>query len=105
MKQYYLVKFADNWADEMDLDGFRIMNDKQLDEFTKGIRNIKNFPLEIYFGTNEYIPYENQEQIMRTIKIQPLTAGEKALFDRSFPQAAKWGYGHFPSFEDYADEF
>jgi hypothetical protein len=105
MKTYYLVKFTDNWADEMDLYGFRIMDGDQLDEFTKGIRAIKRFPLEVYFGTNEFVIYENQEDIMKCFMIQPITASEKSFLDRCFPKASRWGYGVFPALEDYADEY
>ncbi len=100
-KTFHLIKYNDNWADEMDLDGFRLMERKEYKEFVKGIRAIKEFPLEIYFGTNQEVTFESVEDIMKSLKFETVTEDEFALLEALFPQAARWGYGVFPSFEDY----
>jgi hypothetical protein len=100
MKTYYLVKFKDNWADEMDLDGFRLMTMNEWDEFVKNINSLKYFPFEVYFGTNEFIEYRNPEEILNRFQMTPLTADEHHTLKQLFPQAARWGYGMFPEFEE-----
>lgn len=102
---YFLVKFEDNYADEFDVYGFRIMNEKQLTKFTNVVRDLKNFPLEIYFGTNEALIFESQKDVMSGFKMLPITKDEMVSLKRLFPNAEKWGYGFFPSLEDYTDEY
>lgn len=100
---FHLVKYNDNWADEMDLDGFRLMERNEYREFVKGIKAIKRFPLEIYIGTNQEVTYESVEDIIKALKFETVTKDEFALLTTLFPQAAKWGYGTFPDFEDYGE--
>ena len=102
---YFLVKFEDNYADEFDVYGFRIMNEKELMKFTNDIRKLKKFPLEIYFGTNEALIFESQKDCMAGFKMLPITKDEMSSLKKLFPNAEKWGYGFFPSFEDYVDEY
>jgi hypothetical protein len=102
-KTFHLVKYNDNWADEMDLDGFRLMERIEYKEFVKDIKAIKSFPLEVYFGTNQFVIFESVEDIMKSLKFETVTEDEFALLTALFPQAARWGYGMFPEFEDYGE--
>ena len=60
----WLVKLTDNWADEMDIEGFSIMSTgqftlwaKTVEEVAKKIDEGRSF--EWYFGTNEWIDWKN----------------------------------------------
>ncbi len=97
---FWLVKYKDNWADEMDLDGFRVMDKKELDEFVKNIGALKNFPFEVYFGTNQGVEFESVKDIMKAFKFVPLTTFDMQCLKQFFPEAARWGYGMFPEFEE-----
>jgi len=57
--KYYLFKYHDNWADEIDIDGYAIMNEKKKNKFEKSINHIKENNTGIYFyiGTNEEIDH------------------------------------------------
>ena len=56
----WLIKFADNWADEMDVEGFAVLGSKDfmglitlIEDVAKKIDSGKTF--EWYIGTNEWI--------------------------------------------------
>lgn len=55
MAKFYLMKYSDNWADEMDVDGHTILTQEEYDQFTLAAANVKH----MYFciGTNEDIEY------------------------------------------------
>ena len=58
--QYYLVKFNDYWADEMDINSLAIIDEtkkeKLFNQFRKYADKETNYYL-FYFGTNEFNEY------------------------------------------------
>lgn len=74
-KKYKLVKFDDNWADEMDISGYIIM---ESDKWEKIENNLKNYKDRIYvgFGTNEDNDYRNGKEFLNTIDVKNITEEE-----------------------------
>lgn len=51
MKQF-LVKTSTNWADEIDLDGFIILNEKELEEATEEMAELAANDFEAEMGVS-----------------------------------------------------
>lgn len=95
---YVLVKFDDNWADEMDLSGFRVMGAEDYEEWQKALK-LLTFPYEPYFGTNENTCYADMIDFQRTLDTQTISDEDAAVIINLFGKK----YGHFPSIEDHVD--
>lgn len=95
---YKLIKYSGNWADEMDVDGFRIISDKQFKEWEKGWKKTFKEDGEFTFGigTNENIPYEDYESFMAEFEVTDITNEEYGAISNLFPTAESYGYGFFP---------
>ena len=75
MRQF-LIKTSINWADEMDLDGFIILDEKELEEATKEMAELAadDFEAEISVGTNEEMDVEAEEvleELNNAIELTP----------------------------------
>jgi NurA-like 5'-3' nuclease len=102
-----LVKFDDNWADEMDVSGFKLFDNldawnaaiaefKAEKEIVDGEDNEDNGYFEVCFGTNEYIEYETVEEFLTQFDITEISDAAAAVIETLFPEAKSYGYGHFP---------
>ena len=104
-----LVKFDDNWADEMDVSGFKLFDN--LDDWNEAIKDFEDElkadrgyekdellgEFEIYFGTNEEIAYTSMEDFLKHFKVILITEDQKFAIESIFPEATSdYGYGHFP---------
>lgn len=78
------ILFVDTcYADEFDVTGFIAMSDTEyqlrIDQIKQNIHKQKKWPLEIYFGTNEGIEFENAEEYLWNI-----TDGTEELAEEDF---------------------
>jgi NurA-like 5'-3' nuclease len=100
-----LVKFDDNWADEMDVSGFKLFDN--LDAWNAAIAEFKEEKeivdgedsgyFEVCFGTNEYIEYETVEEFLVQFDITEISDAAADVIETLFPEAKlSYGYGHFP---------
>lgn len=64
MKKYYLLKYEENWADEMDIDGYKVLTEKEKIEFEKNVHKIQSEEIEVNFciGSNEDILYNEEDE-------------------------------------------
>jgi len=60
--KYYLVKSSINWADEMDLDGFDIFTEEELEKIKKNLAHAENVKT-VYIGSNEEVEISPAEII------------------------------------------
>lgn len=100
----WLVKLADNWADEMDIEGFSIMSEsdftqwaRTVEEVAKKIDNGHSF--EWYIGTNEWIDWYSGEEFKEAFSYELITEGEANILKRLLLHEFA-SYGLFPSGED-----
>lgn len=94
--KYFLVKFNDNYADEFDLEGFWLEKAESKEEviilISNGFESERGnkYPVECYFGTNEYLQYNNIEDYLSVLNISEITKEEydvlQKLFGGSFGQ-------------------
>jgi hypothetical protein len=97
----FLVKFDGNWADEFDTNGFQLMSEKEWVKLFYSIKNT-NYPLEIYFGSNEFWTFERPEDILDNLTLRVVTKEEAKIIDKYFDCSKWYGYGHTP-FEQILD--
>ena len=101
--KYYLAKYDDNWADEMDIVGIRLFNEEEYVEFQKTLDKFKKYRAEgkfrhqeHYVGTNEFV-YIDEIALPNFTEISETTYNElKPIF--------RWTFGSFPYFEDFICE-
>jgi len=96
----YLITYSDNWADEMDIEGFGICEsdsklniDEYLSDFKHGFKIAGSF---IYcIGTNEEIEYDSFEDFKSKFTIKEITDEQyKVLYKLNIPT------GFFPEPRD-----
>ena len=97
-----LVKFDDNWADEVDVSGFKIFDN--LEAWNKALIEFKieqeieedDECFDVYCGTNECIEYDSFGDFLNNFEIIEINKDTAEVFGAMFPEAKSYGYGHFP---------
>lgn len=88
-----LIKWEDNWADKMDVQGFHIVTEKAWNTF-KGLMETKlEFPYTIGIGSNEDIEYDEYNDLAKTFSAYYITDNEADAIRNNF----ELPYGHFPA--------
>lgn len=100
----WLVKFADNWADEMDIEGFSIMSTGQFTQWARTVEEVakkidEGHPFEWYFGTNEWIDWEIGNEFKEAFSCEVITDEEADVLKRLLLEDF-YKYGIFPSGQD-----
>ena len=78
-KTYVLVQTNDNWADEMDIYGYRILTIKQYENRLKELQEEfeeSDGTYMWYIGTNEEIEYDNFDNFLESLTVTELTTSE-----------------------------
>lgn len=86
-----LIKHKDNWADEIDLEGFSIMESDAWNKRKEDISNMTK-PFTVYVGTNEEIDYKNGNAFLRTLTVKEITDTEFNFLKTNFGIE----FGHCP---------
>lgn len=91
---HVLVKQGFNWADEIDLGGFEVTTQEEIDkhfhdvEFGREYKDYKpeptDFPYNYYFGSNQFIKIKNMEDYKSYFEIIPITDDEANFLKRVF---------------------
>ncbi len=85
---WVLVQLNDNWADEMDLDGFQIMDEEKWKISEERLRRSENY-IEIYVGTNEEIDYRNGKDFLKSLTIISISDDQFDFIKKTFGKT--WG--------------
>lgn len=91
-KDYLLVRFDTNWADEMDVQGFAIMTKEEWSKSKKMISGIKS-EINIGYGSNEDEEFEDGKSFLETFDTKKITESEVKTITKFF---GKYNYGTFP---------
>lgn len=98
-KQYILIRYDDNWADEFEVSGFYATT---IDEWEKFVHEVSqaSYPQEIYFGTNEFVEFETFEDFYNKLTIVHISEDEFITLGRLFAigettEAGGFSYGIF----------
>jgi hypothetical protein len=84
--KYFLVDFDDNWAYEMDIRGFCIMSEKQMELYFDAFNEIINDNGQYIFhlGPNKEIEYESIEDFKKAFSWHEITADDKKRMEFLF---------------------
>lgn len=94
----YLVKEDSNWADEFGLQGFKLVKaDNEEEVIEQVVRNCtdkdEKFPIELYFGTNEFQEYDTKEDLINDLSIQEITEDDVKVLLKLFPNCYSTAFG------------
>ncbi len=102
MRQF-LIKTSTNWADEIDLEGFIILDEKELEEATKKMADLAadNFEAEVSVGTNEEMDIEASEVLDELNNAIELTPEEYEHISRLI--GTRYGFSLYDAFKNCRD--
>ena len=98
-QKYLLVKYEDNWGDEMDIYGVQLMTGAEFEALKNDIIMKIDFPTECGIGTNEEMQYNSARDVIRS-----MTAIEIAESTFNDLRDKFTSFGKFPYVEDDGDE-
>ncbi|MEK5036247.1 hypothetical protein MKY96_32880 [Paenibacillus sp. FSL R7-0302] len=78
--QLYLMKYSDNWADEMDVQGHCIINQNDMEYFIDSAEMVDYS--DFYVGTNEEITYKGKQSVLKAVKFIEITKEESEVLER-----------------------
>ena len=97
----YYVNYKDNWADEMFVEGFSIMDEKEYEHYTATVNAIIadiecGLPFIYQIGTNEEIEYNNVNDFLSAFEVsafEEYPEGIEMVFGKKFPEFGFFPYG------------
>lgn len=98
---FYCVRYTDSWADEMTIDGFSIMDEKEYEHYVATVNAIiadieSGLPFIYYVGSNEEIEYDNVDDFLsafETSEFEEYPEGIEMVFGKKFPEFGFFPYG------------
>lgn len=101
MAEHVLVKYRDNWADEMDIEGFRLMTIAEWEDVKQRAAAYfkENTEYTYYIGTNEEVTFRGYNAWERHFDVFNLLDHEYHGIKRTLGDE----FGFFP-FHDFEDE-
>ena len=99
----WLIKLTDNWADEIDIEGFSIMSTGQFAQWAKTVEKVakkidEGRSFEWYFGNNEWIDWKTGKDFKEAFSCEVITDEEAEVLKRLLLYEFA-SYGIFPSGE------
>jgi hypothetical protein len=79
--KYISVRFIDNWADEMDIDGFEVVERESFIKYYDKIKAIDHI-FEVSFGSNEYNTYNNGKSFLDRVHTEEVTDDEATMYNK-----------------------
>lgn len=98
---FYYVNYKDNWADEMFVEGFSIMDEKEYEHYTATVNAIITdiecgLPFIYQVGSNEEIEYNNVNDFLSAFEVsefEEYPEGIEMIFGKKFPEFGFFPYG------------
>lgn len=98
---FYYVNYKDNWADEMFVEGFSIMDEKEYEHYTATVNAIITdiecgLPFIYQVGSNEEIEYNNADEFLSAFEVsefEEYPEGIEMVFGKKFPEFGFFPYG------------
>jgi len=79
----YLMLYSGNWNDEIDVDGFVVMEKNYVSYMKKYLRNF-NYTISVDIGFNETVDYDNGKDLLQEITFQSITDRETETISKFF---------------------
>lgn len=98
---FYFVRYIDSWADEMTIEGFSIMDEKEYERYVVALNAIITDmecgqPFIYQVGSNEEIEYNNVDDFLsafETSEFEEYPEGIEMIFGKKFPEFGFFPYG------------
>jgi hypothetical protein len=107
--KYYLYEFSDNWADEMDVQGFAPLTHIEKEIVEENINRKFRDGGSISFGTNEDNDYDDLEDVIACVSFTEISKSEyltiKKLFGESYGELGPIDSSEFTSLVDIDSDF
>jgi len=100
-KTTVLLQWDSNWADEMDIYGFSLMDKEDWLDYKKYLKERKR-GFTFYIGTNEEIEYRNGKELLDEITVTEITDKEAATVEKLF--SGEGGFTDFLCVEEDDDD-
>lgn len=78
-----LLIWNSNWADEMDISGFYIMEKRDWENYKSFLRD-KTESFSIYVGTNQELQYDNGSRLLDEIESQEISELYAGYLNKNF---------------------
>lgn len=85
-----LMLYSGNWNDEIDVDGFVIMERSFVTYFKKFLKSF-NYTISVDIGFNETVDYENGKELLQEISFATITNEESNIITKFFGQSNDFG--------------
>jgi hypothetical protein len=103
-KEWLLVKYDDNYADEFDVHGFRVFS---TEEYKTWKNHIKKGNISYGFGTNEGNEYSSKKEFLSTLTEIPISIEQaRTLFDlfgRKSIRCSDWNGRNYDTITHYTE--
>jgi hypothetical protein len=99
----FVMFYSGNWNDEIDVDGFILLNKTQVKYVTGFLKNFKD-PISISLGFGEDIEYENGKELLDEISFQEITIDECETIIKFFGNSNDFGDNLMLSIKQNAEE-
>ena len=98
---FYFVRYTDSWADEMTIEGFSIMDEKEYEHYVATVNAIiadieSGLPFVYQVGSNEEIEYNNINGFLGAFEVsefEEYPEGIEMVFGKKFPEFGFFPYG------------
>lgn len=101
-EEFVFVTYHNNWADEIDVTGYRVFTTAEFQEFKAAVLKRK-FPKTHYIGTNEEIPFDDADDYLRCLRERKISKSEYDAFASLF-LSKEAGFWFDPLESDDEDE-
>jgi hypothetical protein len=99
----YMMIYSGNWNEEIDVDGFVIMNKTEMKYLTTFLRKFKT-PISVSLGFGDYVEYENGKELMEEISFQEITPEEFETINKFFGNSNDFGDNLILSIKEQASK-
>jgi hexokinase len=95
--------YSGTWNDEIDVDGFVILNKTQTTYLTRFLKNYKS-PISVSLGFGDDIEYDDGKELLEEISFQEITPEENESINKFFGSSNDFGDNLILSIKDTADK-
>jgi hypothetical protein len=102
MKKIMMI-YSGNWNEEIDVDGFVIMNKNQMSYLSSFLKKFTD-PISISLGFGDYVEYDNGKELLEEISFQEITNDEYNTINKFFGESNDFGDNLIVSIKESAEE-
>ena len=98
-----MMVYSGNWNEEIDVDGFVVMNKTELLYLTRFLRGYKT-QISVSLGFGDYVEYDNGKELLEEISFQEITPAEFETINKFFGTSNDFGDNLILSIKDSAEK-